>query len=154
MGDRTWARQGLDAGRKEITGMETFRMKRRHMLLGALGAVAALSPLGALAQSGEITKPQPELPKQKLIIVTRDGVQHDFEVEMALTPEQQTVGEMFRTSVPANGGMLFDWGSVRDESHMWMKQHDQLPLDMVFINNERHGSAAIAENTTPQQPGH
>ncbi len=33
---------------------------------------------------------------------------------MALTPEQQTVGLMFRKVVPADGGMLFDWGRERD----------------------------------------
>ena len=54
---------------------------------------------------------------------------------------------MFRPTVPADGGMLFDWGGVRD-STMWMK-NTIAPLDMLFINPDgtiRH----IAENTTPQ----
>ena len=54
------------------------------------------------------------MPKEMLVIVTRDGKQHPFTVEMALTPEQQAVGEMFRPSVPADGGMLFDWGIPRE----------------------------------------
>ena len=62
----------------------------------------------------EPTGPQPELPREKLVIVTRDGVQHEFNVEMALAPEQQITGEMFRTSVPPDGGMLFDWHAARE----------------------------------------
>ena len=80
-------------------------MNRRHVLM-----LLALAPLPAKAQSPNPTGPQPELPKEQLVITTRDGVHHEFSVEMAITPEQQTVGLMFRTSVPAEGGMLFDWG--------------------------------------------
>ena len=66
---------------------------------------------------------------------------------MAIKPEQQITGLMFRTSVPADGGMLFDWGTPRD-SQMWMK-NTLVPLDMVFINQD--GTIrSIAENTVPQ----
>src|SRR5690242_12826349 len=68
-------------------------------------------------------------------------------VEMALTTDQQTIGLMFRPTVPPDGGMLFDWGAPR-ESEMWMK-NTIAPLDMVFINAD--GTIrAIAENTVPQ----
>ena len=97
----------------------------------------------ACAQDG----PQAELPREKLTIVTRDGVRHDFLVEMALEPAQQTVGLMFRPSVPADGGMLFDWGTPR-ESTMWMR-NTVASLDMVFINQD--GTVRrVAENTVPQ----
>ena len=118
-------------------------MKRRTLLAATL-AVAAVR---ARAQSTEQTGPQPELPKEKLTIVTRDGARHDFMVEMAMTMDQQTVGLMFRPSVPADGGMLFDWGAPRD-SEMWMK-NTITPLDMVFINAD--GTIrSIAETTVPQ----
>ena len=107
--------------------------------------VALLAPLASRAQQ-EPTGPQPELPKEKLAIVTKDGKQHDFQVEVARTPEQQQVGEMFRTKVPADQGMLFDWGTVR-ESDMWMR-NTLVPLDMLFIGPNgtiRH----IAEDTVP-----
>ena len=81
------------------------------------------------------------------MIITRDGTPHEFNVEMALTPDQQTVGLMFRPTVPADGGMLFDWGIARD-SQMWMRNTIS-PLDMVFINAD--GTIrSIAENTVPQ----
>ena len=99
------------------------------------------------AGAQEITGAQPELPKEKLAIVTRDGKRHEFDVEMALSPQQQEVGLMFRKSVPAEGGMLFDWGTPRD-SMMWMR-NTVSSLDMVFINQD--GTIRrIAENTTPE----
>ena len=115
---------------------------RRHLL-----ATLALLPVVAMAQSAEPTKPQPELPKETLVITTKDGVKHLFHVEMAIDPMQQITGLMFRTSVPADGGMLFDWGVPRD-SQMWMK-NTLVPLDMVFINQD--GTIrSIAENTVPE----
>ena len=107
----------------------------------------ALAPMPAVAQGPDITKAQPELPKERLVITTRDGVQYQFNVEMALTPDQQTVGLMFRPSVPPEGGMLFDWGTSRD-SQMWMR-NTITPLDMVFINAD--GTIrSIAEHTVPE----
>lgn len=97
----------------------------------------------ACAQDG----PQPELPREKLVIVTRDGLRHEFMVEMALEPAQQTVGLMFRPSVAPDGGMLFDWGTAR-ESTMWMR-NTVASLDMVFINQD--GTVRrVAESTVPQ----
>ncbi|HTI79717.1 MAG TPA: DUF192 domain-containing protein [Acetobacteraceae bacterium] len=117
-------------------------MKRRSLL-----TLLAIAPLAARAQAPDITKAQPDLPRQKLVIITRDGAHHDFSVEMANTPDQQTVGLMFRKSVPPDGGMLFDWGSPRD-SQMWMR-NTLAPLDMVFINGD--GTIrSIAENTVPE----
>ena len=114
---------------------------RRRLLLLLLPILLALPSLAA-----DTSKPQPELPVEPLVIVTKDGTGHAFSVEMALTPDQQTVGEMFRPSVPADGGMLFDWGIPR-ESQMWMR-NTLASLDMIFINAD--GSIrSIAENTVP-----
>jgi len=114
----------------------------RRSLFAALLAGSLLA-LPAAAQTG----PQPELPKEQLVIVTHDGARHVFHVEMALSMDQQITGLMFRPSVPADGGMLFDWGSPR-ESEMWMR-NTLSSLDMIFINAD--GSIrSIAERTVPQ----
>ena len=81
------------------------------------------------------------------MIVTHDGVRHDFQVEMAKTPQQQEIGLMFRTSVPEDGGMLFDWGAPQT-SNMWMR-NTVSALDMVFINSD--GTVRrVVEDTVPQ----
>ena len=112
-------------------------MLRRALILAAL-----LPPGLALAQD----KPQPKLPMEPLVIVTRDGTRHAFQVEMALTPAQLMVGLMFRPSVPADEGMLFDWGTPR-ESAMWMR-NTIASLDMLFITEEGR-VLRIAERTVP-----
>lgn len=116
---------------------------RRPLLALLLGSALLLPLLGRAQQTG----PQPELPKEKLVIITHDGKPHVFNVEMALTPDQQETGLMFRKVVPEDGGMLFDWGHPQ-ESQMWMKNTIS-SLDMVFINADgtiRH----IVENAVPQ----
>jgi uncharacterized membrane protein (UPF0127 family) len=113
-------------------------MKRRALILGLIA-------LPSLARAQDAA--QAELPKEKLVIVTQDGKRHDFMVEMALTQAQQTIGLMFRPSVPADGGMLFDWGTARP-TRMWMRNTIS-SLDMLFINAD--GTIrAIAEHTVPQ----
>ncbi|MGG5821773.1 DUF192 domain-containing protein [Falsiroseomonas sp. HW251] len=115
---------------------------RRPLLLGSIAALIA-SP--ALAQPG-VDRPQPRLPTERLVIASRNGQRHEFDVEMALTPDQQTVGLMFRPEVKANEGMLFDWGAPR-ESSMWMR-NTLAPLDMVFIAADGRVHR-IAERTVP-----
>ena len=120
-------------------------MNHRKLYAWLVASVIACVPL---AQTGQAqSAAQAELPKEKLEIITRDGKVHDFNVEMALRPDQQTVGLMFRPSVPTDGGMLFDWHGER-QSQMWMK-NTVAPLDMVFIGADGK-VRAIAENTVPQ----
>jgi len=80
-----------------------------------------------------------------LMIDTSTG-SHSFSVELALTPAERGQGLMHRAEMPADQGMLFDFGAVRPVA-MWMK-NTLIPLDMVFIkpNGVVH---AVAENTEP-----
>ncbi len=122
---------------------------RRSLLAGfaGLAGLAAIPAGRALSQIINPTEAQPTLPTEKLVIVTHDGRKLDFTVEMAVGTDQQTVGLMFRKTVPDGTGMLFDWGTVR-ESNMWMR-NTVSPLDMLFIDADgtiHH----IAEHTVPQ----
>ena len=83
----------------------------------------------------------------RLTVVTVDGRSYAFDVELALSADQQTQGLMFRRVLAADAGMLFDFHRVRPVS-MWMK-NTLLPLDMIFIADD--GTVAgIAERTIPQ----
>ncbi len=112
-----------------------------------LAALLALCATSARAQEDDPVTAQPTLPTQKLTIQGHGAAPHAFTAEMATTPRQQQVGEMYRTSIPADGGMFFDWGAPR-EVPMWMK-HCPVPEDMIFIGAD--GSIThIAENTVPE----
>lgn len=121
------------------------------LLMAALvGSAGATWGLPALADDGEPTQAQPVLPKEPLSIVSASG-RHVFSVELAKTPRQQQVGEMFRTQVPADGGMLFPWGAPQ-QSDMWM-ENTLVPLDIVFIGPDQRVQA-IVENAVPQSLAH
>jgi uncharacterized membrane protein (UPF0127 family) len=115
------------------------------MIRRTLLAFPLLAAWPARAQPG-VDQPQPRLPTEPMLIVTRDGRRLAFTVEMALSLEQQTIGLMFRTEVRPDEGMLFDWVTPR-ESAMWMR-NTLIPLDMVFIAADGR-IHRIAERTTP-----
>ena len=113
--------------------------------IAALWLLAATS--SAWCQTEAIDGPQPPLPTRTLTVIGKSGARHSFTVEMATTPREQEAGEMFRTSIPADHGMFFDWGAPRPVP-MWMK-NCPVPEDMVFIGQD--GTIThIAENTVPE----
>lgn len=82
---------------------------------------------------------------QPLTIVSGDE-RHQFEVEIADTPQARSQGLMFRRSMPVDRGMLFDFGRV-DMVSMWMR-NTYIPLDMLFIRPDGV-IARIARDTEP-----
>jgi len=79
----------------------------------------------ALAQEG----PQPRLPIAELT-----AGMHVIHAELAVTPEQQSVGMMFRRGMGPNDGMLF----VNDDSGVrcfWMR-NTLIPLTIAFIADD------------------
>jgi len=119
--------------------------RRRLALLALVPPALAATALRSHGQPG-INQPQPALPTEPLVIETTRGQSHRFTVEMALSPDQQMIGLMFRPSVAPDGGMLFDWGSPR-ESAMWMR-NTITSLDMLFIRADGR-IHRIAERTVP-----
>lgn len=83
---------------------------------------------------------------EPLSIASPKGETHKFTVELALTEPQLEYGLMYRDSMPADHGMLFDFGAPRPVM-MWMK-NTKLPLDMLFL--DRNGVVThIQENAVP-----
>lgn len=81
-----------------------------------------------------------------ITITSVDGQGHDFQVELAVTPAQQSRGLMFRKTLAANHGMLFDYHPPRRIA-MWMK-NTFISLDMVFFDAKGR-IAHMATHTKP-----
>ena len=118
------------------------------MKIFASGFVAAALLAGPVQaqQLSTPTGPQAKLPTTSLRIVADNGKTYHFTVELPVTQQQQDTGEMFRTSIPANAGMLFVWPRPQ-VAEMWM-ENCPVPEDMLFIGAD--GTIkAIAQNTVP-----
>lgn len=99
-----------------------------------------------LLLSGSLSARAEDPATESLTIQTVTGARHVFNVEVARTPKQRETGLMYRRSMAADHGMLFDFGQV-DMVAMWMK-NTYLPLDMLFINQTGR-IVKIARRTVP-----
>ena len=88
---------------------------------------------------------------ENLTIITADGREFLFTVEIATTVEERKKGLMFRRFLAPQSGMLFDYGEMR-KAAMWMK-NTWVSLDMLFV--DAGGQIVnIAHRTVPHSLKH
>lgn len=85
--------------------------------------------------------------REPLTIETASGARHEFQVERARTADEQAQGLMYRRSMAAQHGMLFDMAPPRVAT-FWMK-NTYIPLDMIFVAADGR-IRNIAERTVPE----
>ena len=115
----------------------------RLVLLPLLAAVAACQP--SASQGVALERSAAGLEQVPLTIESR-GKRHAFVVEVARTPEEQTMGLMHRQSLAPDRGMIFPYDPPRPAS-FWMK-NTLIPLDLIFVRAD--GTIGnIAANAVP-----
>jgi uncharacterized protein len=112
-------------------------MNRFALLRSALASFFIVTAGGyALAQDGP----------QKLPSIKLSAGMHLLQVEVAQTPQEHSVGLMFRKSMPTNDGMLFIFEQPGQQC-FWMK-NTLLPLAVAFIADD--GSIVNIDAMKPQ----
>ncbi len=132
-------------GHRTVNRRFSFSVVRTLLVAATLVAACAFMAAVPGSASAQAQGQPQKLPTSDLEIAAKSGV-HFFSVEMAMTPDQQATGLMFRKSLPEGQGMLFDFRDEREIS-MWMK-NTYVPLDMIFIRADGR-ILRIAENTEP-----
>lgn len=85
--------------------------------------------------------PQTELPRTVLSI----GI-HQIQTQVARTPEQHATGLMFRTEMPQQEGMLFEF-TAPSQQCFWMK-NTLIPLTAAFVDDD--GTIVNLKDMQPQ----
>jgi len=127
-----------------LRGVSTLTALR---LVVALLCVAAVS---ITCGDGDETAPTP-LPSDpagltRIGFANADGEEIDLLVEVADSPEERSVGLMFRESMPEDHGMLFVF--ELDGQHSFYMRNTLVPLSIAFIKSD--GTIVEIEDMEPQ----
>ena len=109
-------------------------------------ACAGCSPQPAV-EAGTVPELDGVFEFDSLVVVNDAGDSFDFDIYLAMNPEQHRRGLMFVRHMPERTGMLFVYGDDAYHS-MWMK-NTYIPLDMVFARSDGSVSSVITD-TVPQ----
>ena len=101
-------------------------------------ALLAIALIGSAAQAHD--------GPQKLPTIKLNAGMHALQVEVAESPEEHSIGLMFRKAMPTNDGMLFIFDR-RGQQCFWMK-NTLLPLSVAFIADD--GTVVNIDDMKPQ----
>jgi uncharacterized membrane protein (UPF0127 family) len=111
-------------------------------------ALCALTALAPACKSGSPPAGSAQAPANApSVVIAADGRAVPFRVELALTPEEQARGLMYRSHLDTDAGMLFVFDEARIQ-RFWMK-NTLIPLDMIFIGPDRRIAGVVA-NAAPE----
>ena len=102
------------------------------MILNVLLIFSLWLPLSACKQEEVYIEAPQSI--HSLSVVTKNNEVRNFQVELALTPEDQQKGLMNRAHLRDDSGMLFYFNESRQQS-FWMK-NTLIPLDLIFIKED------------------
>jgi uncharacterized membrane protein (UPF0127 family) len=93
--------------------------------------IASIFSLSFLVSGPALSQEEPQL---HLPRVTLTAGMHLIQAQVASTPEQRSIGLMFRREMPANEGMLFVFEQSSPQC-FWMK-NTLLPLTAAFVDDD------------------
>ncbi|HKD19006.1 MAG TPA: DUF192 domain-containing protein [Thermoanaerobaculia bacterium] len=102
---------------------------------GTATGTSSATPTPAAAASSAASGPRAEMPSGAV-----------YRLELALTPEEQAQGLMYRENLPDRTGMIFVFDQAGDH-HFWMK-NTMIPLDMIWMD-ESGKVIFVSANTPP-----
>src|SRR5262245_2335056 len=121
--------------------MRGFRLARLSI------AILALALLPTCKSNGQRSQTTAAPASSATVAIYTGDRKLRFNVELALTPEQQNRGLMFRKTLNTDAGMLFVFDRTSMHS-FWMK-NTLIPLDMLFIGPDKK-IVGIVANAEPQ----
>ena len=86
-------------------------------------------------------------PRTPIVTIDTGETKVPFKVELAITPDEQERGLMFREHLDPDAGMLFISDAPRH--HVFWMKNTLIPLDMIFISADWR-IAGIVENAEPK----
>ena len=111
-------------------------------LAAAVAAAAVIAACGAAPKTSPAPTKPPAADSGPRIQMPSGAV---YVIELALTPEQQEQGLMFRESLPEKTGMLYVFPETAPH-HFWMK-NTMIPLDMIWM--DAAGTVLFVSADTP-----